>query len=193
MSIKILGGTARGYPLATPRSDTTRPTSVMIKRKLFDWRQHLDDYIFIDLCAGSGAMGLEALSRGAQKVFLNDSMKGAFLTLKDNKEKIEKAFSFDPSMIKVTSLDAKNWIARELAFELPETQNVILFFDPPYENHALYKEIFKLLKETNFQGEVWVESDRLKGPKLDAVCEEFVSVIKKIEQGDHFVVVGKLV
>ena len=92
MSLKILGGLARGFPLATPKSDTTRPTAVLIKRKLFDWRQHMDDYVFIDLCAGSGAMGFEAFSRGAQKVLLNELMRGAFLTLKDNKAKIEKAF-----------------------------------------------------------------------------------------------------
>lgn len=193
MSIKILGGIARGYPLATPKSDTTKPTSIMIKRKLFDWRQHLDDYIFVDLCAGSGAMGLEALSRGSQKVLLNDSMRGAFLTLKDNKDKIEKAFKFEPDMIKVTNLDAKNWVAKELSYELPETENVILFFDPPYENHALYFDVLKLLKEMNFQGEIWVESDRLKGPKIDAVTGAFHSVIKTVEQGDHFVVVGKVV
>ena len=193
MSVKILGGTARGFPLATPKSDATRPTSVMIKRKLFDWRQHMDEYVFVDLCAGSGAMGLEALSRGAQKVFLNDSTKGPFLTLKDNKEKMERAFKFDPSMIKVTNLDAKNWITRELQFEVPDTENTILFFDPPYENHALYFEVLKLLKEASFQGEIWLESDKFKGPSWDQLSGAFHSIIKKIEQGDHFVVVGKLV
>ena len=173
MSVKILGGVARGFPLATPRSDSTKPTSIMIKRKLFDWRQHMDEFLFVDLCAGSGAMGLEALSRGSQQVFLNDSMRGAFLTLKDNKEKMEKAFKFK--------------------FELPETENVILFIDPPYENHALYFDLLKLLKESDFRGEIWLESDRLKGPKIDAVTGAFHSVIKTVEQGDHFVVVGKVV
>lgn len=193
MSVKILGGIFKGYPLATPRSDSTKPTSVLIKRKLFDWRQHMDDYYFVDLCAGSGAMGLEALSRGSQKVFLNDSMKGAFLTLKENKTKLEKAFRLEDSPVKVTNLDAKNWVSRELAYELPDTSNVILFFDPPYENHALYFDVLKLLKELNFEGEIWLESDRLKGPKLDALTGAFHSVIKKVEQGDHFVVVGKVV
>lgn len=193
MSIKILGGIARGYPLATPKADSTRPTSVLIKRKLFDWRQHMDDYIFVDLCAGSGAMGYEALSRGSQKVFVNDSMRGAFLTLKDNKANLEKAFKFEPDMITVTNLDAKVWVQKELQYQLPDTENVILFFDPPYENHALYFDVLKTLKESNFQGEVWVEFDRLKGPKLDLVLGAFQSVIKKVEQGDHFVVVGKVV
>lgn len=193
MSIKILGGIARGFPLATPRSDTTKPTSIMIKRKLFDWRQHMDDYIFVDLCSGSGAMGLEALSRGSQKVLLNDSMKGAFLTCKDNKEKIEKAFKFDPGMIKVTNLDAKSWVTREMQYELPDSENAILFFDPPYENHALYHDTLKLLKENGYKGEVWVESMKLVGPKKEELSGAFHSIIKEVDAGDHFVVVGKLV
>lgn len=193
MSLKILGGLARGFPLASPKSDTTRPTSVLVKRKLFDWRQHMDDYVFVDLCAGSGAMGFEAFSRGAQKVLLNEFMRGAFLTLKDNKAKIEKAFKVDESIMKVTSLEAKQWVQKELLYELPVTKNVILYFDPPYENHSLYFDVLKLLKELNFEGEIWVESDRLKGPKLPELSGVFHSIIKTIEQGDHFVVVGKLV
>lgn len=193
MSIKILGGVCRGYPLATPRSDTTKPTSVLIRRKLFDWRQNLEGHIFIDLCAGSGAVGFEALSRGAEKVILNDSMKGAFLTLKQNKEALIKSFRFEEESISVTQLDVKNWLGRELSFQLKETQDAILFLDPPYENHALYTEVLKLLKEQNFEGEVWVESDRLKGPNKDVLIGAFCSVIKVVEQGDHFVVVGKLV
>ncbi|HXH32294.1 MAG TPA: RsmD family RNA methyltransferase [Bacteriovoracaceae bacterium] len=193
MSIKILGGVAKGFPLATPRLESTRPTSVMIKRKLFDWRQHLDGYVFIDLFAGSGAMGFEALSRGASKVYVNDSMKGAFLTLKDNKASLEKSFKFDPSVIKVTNQDAKIWLQKEMKYELPETQDCILYLDPPYENHSLYTEIFKILKEGHYLGEVWVESERLKGLKLDQVTPAFCTITKTVEKGDHFVVVGKVV
>lgn len=193
MSVKILGGVARGFPVATPKSDLTRPTSVIIKRKLFDWRQHLDDFIFIDLCAGSGAVGLEALSRGAKRVFLNDVMKPSFLTLKENKLRIEKSFKFDPSMVKVTSLDAVSWINKELPYELPQTESVILFLDPPYEGHSLYFDVLNLLKEKNFKGEIWLESDRLKGPPRDKLTEAFSDLIKVVEQGDHFVVVGKVV
>jgi 16S rRNA (guanine966-N2)-methyltransferase len=192
MSVKILGGAFRGFPLATPKSITTRPTSVLIKRKLFDWRQHLDDCIFVDLCAGSGAMGLEALSRGAQKIFLIDSHRSAFLTLKDNKARLESAFSLGPEMIQVSMVDAKIWVSKELSYQLPESENVVLFLDPPYEEHGLYLELLSLLKSVNFLGEIWLEADRLKGPDRDVLTGVFHSVIKTVEQGDHFVVVGKL-
>lgn len=138
-------------------------------------------------------MGFEALSRGAQKIFLNDPMRGAFLTLKDNKVKIEKAFRFEEVMTKVTNLTAQNWIQKELPYELPDTENVILFLDPPYDNHELYFEVLRLLKEKNFKGEVWLEGDRLIGRKQDLVTGAFHSVIKTVEQGDHFVVAGFLV
>ncbi len=193
MSVKILGGIAKGFSLATPKSETIRPTSVLIKRKIFDWRQNLSGHIFIDLCAGSGAMGFEALSRGADKVFLNDFFRPSFLTTKQNQERIVEAFKFDPDCIVTSNLDAVAWLKKELSYQITDTQDCILFLDPPYENHALYEEVLKILKEIHFLGEVWVESDKLKGFSPGKVTGAFCSVIKSIEHGDHFVVIGKVV
>lgn len=190
--IKILGGVARGFPLATPKSDSTRPTSVLIKRKLFDWRQNLEGHEFIDLCAGSGAMGFEALSRGAERVLVNDSQRGAFLTLKQNQEQLVRAFKFPSESIVTSNSDARQWVQRELKYQCPVTDDVILFLDPPYEDHKLYFELLDQLKQQQFAGEIWLESDRLKGPKTQELTGVFHSVIKTVEQGDHFVLVGKL-
>jgi hypothetical protein len=52
--------------------------------------------------------------------------------------------------------------------------------------------VIELLKNLKFEGELWLESDRLKGPKKEELVGLFCSVVKVIEQGDHFVVVGKL-
>ena len=191
--IKILGGVARGFTLATPKSDSTRPTSVLVRRKLFDWRQNLEGHQFVDLCAGSGAMGLEARSRGAEKVALNDSMRGAFLTLKQNQEQFVKAFKMEPSSVIVSNSDALGWLQKEMRYQFPQTDDVILFLDPPYEQHQIYFDVLNFLKESGFAGEVWLESDRLKGPKRDSLIGAFHSVIKTVEQGDHFVLVGKLI
>lgn len=190
MSVKILGGVARGFPLALPRSDLTRPTSVMIKRKLFDWRQDLGGHVFIDLCAGSGAMGFEALSRGAEKVVLVDSDKYAFLTMKKNRDELVQKFKFPESQIQLSQTDAKKFIEREIAYF---GDNAILFFDPPYADHALYTTGLLTLKDKGFRGEVWVETDRLTGPDREKITQAFHSIIKIVEQGDHFVVVGNLI
>lgn len=191
--LKILGGVARGFPLTTPRSESTRPTSVIIKRKLFDWRQNLEGYQFVDICAGSGAMAFEALSRGASKIAVNDSQRGAFLTLKKNQELLLAAFKFEASSIVVTNSDAKNWVQKELKYQFPETEDVIFYLDPPYEDHKLYFEIIEILKKNAFAGEVWIESERMTGPKLEELTGLFHSIIKTVEQGDHFVVLGKLI
>lgn len=190
MSVKILGGVARGFPLALPRSDLTRPTSVMIKRKLFDWRQDFGGHVFIDLCAGSGAMGFEALSRGAQKVVLVDSDKYAFLTMKKNRDELVQKFKFQESQIQLSQADAKKFIEREISSFGEDT---VLFFDPPYADHALYTGALLTLKEKGFKGEVWVETDRLTGPDREKITQAFHSIIKIVEQGDHFVVVGNLI
>lgn len=194
MTIKILGGVARGFPLALPRSDstgspTTRPTSVLIKRKLFDWRQDLGGYTFIDLCAGSGAMGYEALSRGAEKVVLVETDKHAFMTIRKNRDELMRAFRFEESAFQLSQTDAKKFAEREITYFNEDT---ILFFDPPYADHALYEQVLTALKEKEFAGEVWVETDRLVGPPREKITQVFHSIIKIVEQGDHFVVVGKL-
>jgi 16S rRNA (guanine966-N2)-methyltransferase len=59
MALKILQGEAKGLSLVAPSSGT-RPTSVLLRRKVFDAHQDMSDSIFIDCCAGTGAMGLEA-------------------------------------------------------------------------------------------------------------------------------------
>lgn len=191
MSVKILGGVARGFPLATPRTDT-RPTSVMIKRKLFDWRQNLEGFTFADVCGGSGAMAYEALSRGADRIAINELNRGAFLTVQKNRTDLMKSFNFTPEQIHVTALDARRWVERELSF-FGMHEDQILFFDPPYGDHALYREILALLKAKEFPGEVWVESDHKVGISLEELTGVFHSIIKTVEHGDHFVVVGKLI
>ena len=74
MSLRVLGGKFKGRPIEVPSSGT-RLTSVLLKRRLFDALQSLEGYHFVDLCAGSGAVGLEALSRGADSVTFVDTGK----------------------------------------------------------------------------------------------------------------------
>jgi 16S rRNA (guanine966-N2)-methyltransferase len=192
MSIKILGGKARGFPLALSRNEVTRPTSVLVRRKLFDWRQSLEGLEFVDLCAGTGAMGLEALSRGAEGVYLNELNRQAYFTLKKNAEKLQAAFDLAGAKVTLHNLDARQWLERELRFQLPDTSRVILFLDPPYEDHKLYTDVLEGLRTAGFAGELWLEADRLKGPPREALTGAFRSIIKVVDQGDHFVVVGKL-
>ena len=69
--MRVIAGKARSLPLKTIPGMDTRPTTDRIKETLFNMLQnHLYEASFLDLFAGSGAIGIEALSRGAEKLFL---------------------------------------------------------------------------------------------------------------------------
>ena len=78
MAMRIISGSARGTKLFTLDGTNTRPTLDRVKESVFNIIQNrIEDAIVLDLFAGSGAIGLEFLSRGAQKVVLCDNSKDA--------------------------------------------------------------------------------------------------------------------
>ncbi len=78
MSLRIIGGTFRNRPIKSPKGDRTRPTSAMMRKAIFDICQpFIEDASFLDLFAGSGAMGIEAISRGASHATFVDKDKHA--------------------------------------------------------------------------------------------------------------------
>lgn len=78
MSLRIIGGTFRNRPIKAPKGDRTRPTSAMMRKAVFDICQpFIEDAAFLDLFAGSGAMGIEAISRGASHATFVDKDKHA--------------------------------------------------------------------------------------------------------------------
>lgn len=83
--MRIVGGSARGRPLRAPRGLHTRPTADRVRQSIFDvLGQRLDGGAVLDLYAGSGAMGLEALSRGAARAVLVDRDREALATCRHN-------------------------------------------------------------------------------------------------------------
>lgn len=177
--------------MAAPKTSDTRPTSVLIRRKIFDWRQNLEGHRFIDLCAGSGAMGFEALSRGAEEIYLVESARLAIKTIQENKARFEKSFA-QSGQINVFTMDAVKWLGQYIGGQLGQSENTILFVDPPYKDHKLYMDILELLKQKQYQGEIWMEADKLVGPE-QKLLSEYLELTKTVDQGDHFVLIGKLV
>lgn len=85
MALRVLGGQFRSRVLKTPPGTTTRPTSSMAREAAFNLLQgELPGSQVLDLFSGSGAMGLEALSRGAAGAVLCDKHRGAIQTLRQN-------------------------------------------------------------------------------------------------------------
>ena len=84
---RIISGSARGRRLRTPPGSSTRPTSDRVREALFSRLEHrglLEDTRVLDLYAGSGALGLEAASRGAAEVVLVESQRGAAAAIRAN-------------------------------------------------------------------------------------------------------------
>ena len=127
--MRIIAGLYRGRVLTGPPSSEVRPTSDRLRETLFNiLGDRLVDSRFLDLCAGSGAVGIEALSRGAvHTTFVDRSRKMCLLV-----EKNLRSLQIDASQYLVVSADASDFVrsARERAWDL-------VYFDPPYKDDYL--------------------------------------------------------
>ncbi len=119
--MRVIAGTRRGARIAAPPGLSTRPTGDSVREAAFNLIGPVDEALVLDLFAGSGALGLEALSRGAASVTFVESDKGACRTIADNLAKLKLTGAL------VTCGDAVWAVRRD-----PRTYDLILV-DPPYE------------------------------------------------------------
>jgi 16S rRNA (guanine966-N2)-methyltransferase len=200
MSIKILGGLARGRTLDVPTGNLIRPTSVMLRRRLFDARQDLSGWSFCDLCAGSGSVGIEAWSRGVEELHLNEKNRHVYQIILKNISLLKNFYSDEIQRRKVitSNFDCAKFLNQFKTYyqnrSMLEKESTILFFDPPYEEHELYLNIldqFNFFKNNWFRGEFWLESDETKGIKLNELEKLNLPIVKKYVQGTSFVAIIK--
>ena len=195
MSIKILGGFARGQLLEVPKGDLIRPTSIMLRRRIFDFYQDLSDVTFIDLCAGSGAMAFEAWSRGAKRVYVNEANRHVLKILEENRENLlVKNHHKKSGEIHCSYFPAERWIINfKVEYEkLTDTEKseTIIFLDPPYNEKNIYLSVINFLKvESWYFGQLWVESDYKKGLDQEAISSLGLTLTKIYEQGESFIYV----
>ncbi len=122
--MRIITGTAKGKKLMTLEGDATRPTSERIKEAIFSSLQFdIENRAVLDLFAGSGQMGLEALSRGAASAMFIDSAAEAIAVCKENAKRTEL---FDKCRFLVS--DYRNFIRKAAG----ERKFDLVFIDPPY-------------------------------------------------------------
>jgi 16S rRNA (guanine966-N2)-methyltransferase len=86
--VRIIAGSHRGHTIFAPRGEDTRPTSDRVRENVFNIIGPVDEAAVLDLYAGSGAMGLEALSRGAARVVFVESDPDAVRTIERNLDKL---------------------------------------------------------------------------------------------------------
>lgn len=135
--MRVIAGIARSVPLITPRGLETRPTSDQIKETLFNMLQgYTEGANFLDLYAGSGQIGIEALSRGAEFAAFVEKSDEAVKCINANVDKTKFA---DKSMI--LKLEVLSGIR---TLELEKKRFDIVFLDPPY-NQGLEQGILTAL------------------------------------------------
>ena len=136
--MRIITGSAKGKKLATLEGDATRPTSERIKGAIFSSIQFdLEERAVLDLFAGSGQMGLEALSRGAAKATFIDASREAMEVVKKN---AKSCGFFDKSHFLVS--DFRNYIRKASGRERFD----LVFVDPPYEMKCCAEVAAQLVK-----------------------------------------------
>jgi len=158
--MRVITGTARGRKLETPKGLDTRPTSEMVKEAVMSMVQfEIEGVNFLDLYAGCGQMGIEALSRGAHRCVFVDNSQEACALIRRN---LEHTGFLSASL--VVNSDAEAWLRTARGpFD-------IAFIDPPYGKGvapSFLERISSLIREN---GKVFIECDSRESLPEHAGC-----------------------
>lgn len=138
--MRIIAGTARSLPLKTVEGLDTRPTTDRIKETLFNVMQNeVPGSYFLDLFAGSGQIGLEAVSRGARYAVFVENNKKAAACIEDNIHFTK--FDKETKLIQSDVITALRSMEGKYQFD-------IIFMDPPY-NQQYEKEVLEYLRTSS--------------------------------------------
>ena len=173
--MRIISGKSRGTKLYTLEGKNTRPTLDRIKESLFNIIQSDIQGSFLDIFAGSGAIGLEAASRGARKVVLCDKSKEACAIIKAN---IEKTHTTEETKLYNMNFD-------ELIKMLKNEKFNLIYIDPPYENINIVKETIDLILKYEIIDDdhtIIVETDNQE-EVLEKISKLDINIIDKRKYG----------
>lgn len=145
--IRIGGGTLRSRVISFPDAEGLRPTPDRVRETLFNWLgQTLHGRSCLDLFAGSGALGLEAASRGAERVTMIELNRVVFRALQENMQKLKCA-------------DVFAYCQDGLEFASRDTQRYdVIFLDPPFDSECLPRLLEILPQRLNENGLLYVET-----------------------------------
>lgn len=179
--MRIVAGRYRGQRLTAPKTQTTRPTSDRVREALFNILGSIQDFRVLDLFSGTGAIALEALSRGAQQATCVEKDRKALAALKDNAARLQVG-----SHLSIVPQDVHRFCRQNppLLFDL-------IFADPPWaEAHPFVEAHGKSLSRwLSDSGYLILERDRkdtpppelvgLKGPDLRTYGDTLLAIYRK--------------
>ena len=170
--MRIIAGTARSMPLKTLPGLGTRPTTDKIKETLFNMISFdVPGARFLDLFSGSGAIGLEALSRGAKETVFVENSRQALSVIKDNIE-FTGLCSVDCALC-MDAIKAIDYLGGKEPFD-------IIFADPPYDNGWEDKLIEKL-SNSSICDEYTTVIIEASAPTDFSFAEDYGFEIKKVK------------
>ena len=147
--VRIIAGEWRSRLVEFPDAPGLRPTPDRVRETLFNWLgQYLDGLACLDLFAGSGALGFEALSRGAKRVVMVERERAALEALR------ESAARLGAKHLDIVASDALRFLER------PAGRFDVAFVDPPYSENLVTKVMDRLPEHLNAGARVYAESAR---------------------------------
>jgi 16S rRNA (guanine966-N2)-methyltransferase len=187
--MRVIAGKFRTRPLQSLKGTGLRPTSDRLRETLFNVLaagdpSAFDGNVWLDLCAGTGAVGIEALSRGAAKVYFVESSAPAASLIRRNLDSLGLSSSpagSDKADFEVLNQDVtralRNLEARDVTADF-------IFLDPPYRLQKIYQETLTQLAQSRIlkpQGTVIAEHEKRFDPG-DGLLP--LLRCRKLEQGD---------
>ncbi|MBU6505150.1 MAG: 16S rRNA (guanine(966)-N(2))-methyltransferase RsmD [Betaproteobacteria bacterium] len=145
--IRIIGGRWRGRSIRFQAEPGLRPTPNRVRETLFNWLgQTLPGYQCLDLYAGSGALGFEALSRGAARVVFVERQRETVRQLRENAARLEAEGA------EIVLSEAVTWLQRD------QRKFDLVFLDPPFSGQELDRVLPILVARLNPGGLLYCES-----------------------------------
>ena len=175
--MRIISGRYRGKNLREFNFETTKPTTDRVKESIFNLIQFdVADSVVLDLFAGTGALGIESISRGCKMVHFVDSNNKAISLIKENLKGIEGQYE-------IINQSFENFL------NTTKTKYDIVFLDPPYKTEYGIKAIDMLVKNDLLNTNAIIIFETSEENKFDLNFENFKLNTKKYGS----VVVHKLV
>jgi 16S rRNA (guanine(966)-N(2))-methyltransferase RsmD len=146
--VRIIGGQYKRTPLPVIDAEGLRPTGDRVRETVFNWiGSDLSGWRCADLFAGTGALGFEAASRGAEQVTLVENHAPALRALHAVRDKLRA------DMVDIVASDAFAWLARQ-----PDGAFDIVFIDPPFEQDWTLRALEAALRVVPEGGLIYVEA-----------------------------------
>lgn len=176
--MRIISGTAKGRILHAPRGQKTRPTADRVKEAVFSTlSSKIPEARVFDVFAGTGALGLEALSRGAKEAVLTESSRTAFLALEKNVQAVAlpNAFIYQCDCLKMIPV-----------LKSKKKQFDIIFLDPPYNCSWLDKVVEALLK-ANLLAEDGLLVVETAFKEQEVFAKDNLELLKRVKYSDTII------